>query len=174
MTAATLDRDYRGQLFGVRRSVRYHLRRRGFFERVRGAAILGIAASAMAALGWAPVAAAAILALALLGLAADSTRKARRHGDLARRFIALERRLVEIGAAPTRAALVESIRERLDIEADEPPIRRILDTLCHNELWRAMGYPESEMVPVSFLQRLFANYFDFRFDAAVPSRKVEA
>ena len=110
----------------------------------------------------------AILAGALRGLAADSARKARQHGDPARRLMALERPLVEIGAAPTGAALVESIRERLDIEADEPPIRRILDTLCHNELWRAMGYPESEMVPVSFLQRLFANYFDFRFDAPTP------
>ena len=88
--------------------------------------------------------------------------------------MALERRLVEIGAAPTGAALVESIRERLDIEADQPPIRRVLDTLCHNEPWRAMGYPESEVVPVSRLRRLFTDCFEFRFDAAVPSGKVEA
>ena len=88
--------------------------------------------------------------------------------------MALERPLVEIGAAPTGAALVESIRERLDIEADEPPIRRVPGTLCHNEPWRTMGDPESEAVPVSFLRRLFTNDFNFRFDAPVPSGKVEA
>ena len=110
----------------------------------------------------------AILAGALRGLAADSARKARQHGDPARRFIALERPLVEIAAAPTGAALVESIRERLDIEADEPSIRRLPGTLCHNEPWRAMGDPESEVVPVSFLRRLFTDCFDFRFDAPTP------
>ena len=49
-----------------------------------------------------------------------------------------------------------------------------LDRPWHNELWRARGDPESEVVPVSFLPRLCANSFDFRFDAAMPSRKVEA
>ncbi len=62
------------------------------------------------------------------------------------------------------AALVKTATlERLEIEADEPPIKRVLDTLCHNELARAIGEPSQEK-PVRFLQRLFANFFDFRAD----------
>ena len=181
------DAKYWGLLFGVRRSVRYHNRRRGFYERFHGFVLLmAVAAGSTtiaafgseltAALPTAVklLAAATVTLLALLDLVVGSMRKAWLHADLARRFIALEQKLVAHQAEPTAAALVDIERDRLEIEADEPPIRRVLDTLCHNELWRAMGYPESEMVPVSFLQRLFANYFDFRFDAAVPSRKVEA
>ena len=47
---------------------------------------------------------------------------------------------------------------RLDIERQEPPVLRVLDTLCYNELVRAMGY--GEQVRVGFWQRLFANFFD--------------
>lgn len=177
------EAKYWGLLFGVRRSVRYHQRRRDFYERFHGfvllvAAVGGIATiaalgSERTALQW--LAPAIVTLLALLDLFAGSLRKAWLHADLARRFIALERELVAQQAEPTAAALLEIERERLAIEADEPPIRRVLDTLCHNELWRAMGYPESEVAPVSFLQRVFAHYFDFRFDAAGRSgQKAEA
>lgn len=168
-------------LFGVRRSVRYHLRRRRFYERFRDAALFVAAASgsaAVAAFGSELTARladsveaavpAAVTVMALAYLVAGSLRKARLHTDLGRRFIALERRLVAAGSSPSDAALVEATQERLAIESDEPPVLRVLrvlDTLCHNELLRAMGYPRSEFVPVSAPQRLLANWADFRFDA---------
>lgn len=177
------EAKYWGLLFGVRRSVRYHQRRREFYERFHGFVLLVAVAGGLAtiaalgsertALRW--LAPAVVTLLALFDLFVGSMSKAWLHADLARRFIALERELVREQAEPTAAALLEVERERLSIEADEPPIRRVLDTLCHNELWRAMGYPESEVAPVSFLQRVFAHYFDFRFDAAARSgRKAEA
>ncbi len=181
------EAKYWGLLFGVRRSVRYHQRRRDFFERFHGFVLLGAAAggiATIAAFGSEPLAAlptavkllpaAVVTLLALLDLFAGSMPKAGLHADLARRFIALERELVGQQAEPMMAALLEIERERLAIEADEPPIRRVLDTLCHNELWRAMGYPESQITPVSFFQRVFAHTFDFRFDAAARTPKVEA
>ena len=173
-----LDEEYRMLLFGVRRSVRYHLRRRRFYERFRDAALLVAAASgsaAVAAFGSELTARladsvevavpAAVAVMALAYLVVRSLRKARLHTDLGRRFIALERRLVAAGSSPSEAALVEATQERLTIESDEPPVLRVLDTLCHNELLRAMGYPRSEFVPVTAPQRLVANWADFRFDA---------
>jgi hypothetical protein len=32
------------------------------------------------------------------------------------------------------------VAQRLDIEACEPPILRVLDSICHNEMMRALGY----------------------------------
>lgn len=170
--------EYRMLLFGVRRSVRYHLRRRRFYERFHDVVLVVAAAS-----GSATIAAfgseltanlpssvkvavpAAVTVMALVDLVVGSMRKASLHTDLGRRFIALERRLVAAGSSPSEPAIVEATRERLAIESDEPPVLRVLDTLCHNELLRAMGYPRSEFVPVTALQRLFANWADFRFDA---------
>ena len=56
-------------------------------------------------------------------------------------------------------------RERLAIEAEEPPVLRVLDTLCHNELTRAMGYGQEYQAKVGFFQRLFAQICDVRQDA---------
>lgn len=56
--------------------------------------------------------------------------------------------------------------KRLEIEAEEPPILRVVDILCHNELLRAQGYdPTIEATlyyDVSPLQRFFAPLFDIR------------
>lgn len=178
---------YWGLLFGVRRSVRYHNRRRDFYERFHGFVLFVAVAggsTTIAAFGSELTAAlptavkllapAAVTLAAISDLVVGSMRKAWLHADLARRFIVLEQKLVAQQAEPTADALLEVERERLAIEADEPPIRRVLDTLCHNELWRAMGYPESQVAPVSFFQRVFAHYFDFRFDTAARAPKVEA
>ena len=178
MAAAAFDRErlaeeYRMLLFGVRRSVRYHQRRRAFHERLHGRLLFGIVASgvvAMASLsygagsGAATVAAAAMMLLPLFASVAGSMRKAILHLELGRRFIALERDLILLSDV-SEAELARATRNRLAIESDEPPVLRVLDTLCHNELLRAMGYPASEFVRVTRLQRLLANWADFRFDA---------
>ena len=52
---------------------------------------------------------------------------------------------------------------RLDIEAKEPPIYRVLDVICHNEVAKALG-KEKYRVKVTRLQRLFKNIFDIRAD----------
>ena len=73
--------------------------------------------------------------------------KACLHADLYRRFIDLECQLV---AGPS-AELVKSVTERrLAIEATEPPVLKVLDTLMHNELKRANGDKKSEQIEVSF------------------------
>ena len=38
----------------------------------------------------------------------------------------------------------------------------VLDALCHNELWRAMGRDSNLLLKVGWFQRLVAQLFDFR------------
>jgi hypothetical protein len=51
-------------------------------------------------------------------------------------------------------ALAAFTARRLEIEADEPPILKVLDSVCHNELLRAMGYDKSEFYRIGVVQRM--------------------
>jgi len=51
---------------------------------------------------------------------------------------------------------------RLAIESDEPPTLRVLDSLCHNEVLRALGQEAHRVGPISGWQRLFAHVFDWQ------------
>lgn len=78
------------------------------------------------------------------------------HSDLRRRFILLEQKIVQ---EPTMELIREWEAERLQIELDEPPIKQVLNGICHNEIMRAEGCEQSP-VKISFCQRLVAQYFD--------------
>ena len=170
-----LKREHHNLLFGVRRSVRYHLRRRAFYERLHAgvlflALVFGSATIATfgAELGkdwplWVKLLPAALTSvLSAADLVVGSSRKAWLHSDLARKFFDLEREIERARWQVTEELVIEITDRRLAIEADEPPVLRVLDTLCHNELMRAMGYPRDQEIRVDFVQRLFANFFEFR------------
>lgn len=154
-------------LFGVRRSVRYHNRRRSFFDRLHTIAsamnvIFGSAAVALVVgkLHEAAVISAAIVAaLSAIDLVVGFSTKARLHNDLSKRFIRLEQRLLAC-RKPSRAELQDLNAARLEIEMDEPPALRVLDSICHNELVRAMGAEEENFKKIGLVQRLFAQFFD--------------
>ena len=63
---------------------------------------------------------------------------------------------------PERPAELKA--RRLQIEATEPPILRVLDAMCHNELLTALGGDEGQRARVTRLQRWLANWADFRAD----------
>ena len=167
---AKTDRERTADLlFGVRRSVRYHMRRQRWFDRVHAliqvstlAASSAAVASLLGAWGLAAPAAAAAAVAAALGVALGPDRRAREHNGLAREFVALERRMTLGGCDPER--LTEWQAARLEIEAAEPPVLRVLDALCHDELIRAYGHDEAQRSNVSWLQRALANVIDLRPD----------
>lgn len=155
-------------LFGVRRSVRYHNRRRMFFDGfglfksactviLGSGTMVGILTSGGSA--FTLLAAALITVLSAIDLVVGTSKAARLHSDLARRFIELEKEFLP-EKATTRAELDRLEAARLTIEADEPPILRILDSVCHNELLRAMGYEDEVFLKIFWFQRLFANFID--------------
>jgi hypothetical protein len=163
-----IEEDLSDLLFGVRRSVLYHNRRRSFYENLRNiknilSVIFG-SATFFAVLGSAGraftlTAAAIVTILSTIDLVVGTSNKARLHSDLAKRFIQLEKSIIGT-KEPTAENLREWIQERLEIETEEPPKLRVLDSLCHNDLCRAMGYDQSESVNVRPVQRLFAQVID--------------
>ena len=166
-------RDYHELLFGVRRSVRYHNRRRRFYTALHKlqvfCSLVLASATVMAFAGaiggewplWAKTLPAALVSvLAGLDLVFGSVDKTWLHADLERQFIELERQLEAARDNPTAELIAQMTDRRLDIERQEPPVLRVLDTLCHNELVHAMGYGAEQQVRVGFWQRLFANFFD--------------
>lgn len=168
-----LDRAHHELLFGVRRSVRYHMRRVSSLDGFHGfvifmAFVLSLATIAILgtelAPGWKLLPAALTSLLVAVDLLIGSSRKARQHADLARRFIELERKMVVGQADMTDATIAEWKDQRLQIELKEAPILRVLDTLCHNELLRAMGYEPERYIPVRWWQRFFAQFIDLRED----------
>lgn len=155
-------------LFGVRRSIRYHVRRRMFFDRLNltaSAVSVIFGSAAMVAMlndlgrGWVTAAAAVVTVFATINLVVGSARMARLHADLARRFVELEQQIVLADAAAA-SAVSRFTATRLGIEAEEPPVLRVLDSLCHNELMRAMGYPSGSLLRIRWHQRLLAQIVD--------------
>lgn len=155
-------------LFSVRRSVRYHDRRVGFYNRYHVLASIAAVAFGSSAIytmlqmrtAWALTDLLAIAFLAALVLVAITAQKARLHSDLKARFIRLEKALIKHDKSAN--GLQELAAKRLDIEADEPPVLRVLDTLCHNEMLRADGYDKDEFKKVNWYQRLFADVVDIQ------------
>ncbi len=168
-----IHRRFSDLLFGVRRSVRYHSRRVRFFDWLHQMATLAtllFGSTTVAVFGgviaadwplWAKLLPAFIASvLAAFELAFGVVRKAREHENLMRNFVALEQRMETSRDQLTTELLAQMTERRLEIEANEPPVLRVLDTLCHNELLEAMGYDQQDHIKVSFFQRRFANWFD--------------
>ena len=162
-----LESDHFNLLFGVRRSVRYHSRRQMFFDRCHKVTsginvIFGSAALMTILANWPKettgVAALMVALFSTIDLVVGHSLRARDHQDLYRRYIELENDLV---SKPLDAELVtQGTTRRLSLEAEEPPVKRILDVICHNDLARSMGCDSSEMWRVKWYQRWPAQFFD--------------
>ncbi|MDE0343105.1 MAG: hypothetical protein OXK82_08055 [Deltaproteobacteria bacterium] len=145
------DRTY-GLLFDVRRSVRYHMRRRRFYEGwntvtvalavIGGSSAAGAFFSKLDDATWVPAVVAAVVAVVgAIDMAVGTARHASHHGDLARQFIWLEARFSH-GRALSDDEHESLTTDRLRIEATEPPVLRLLDMLCYFETMRALGDPK--------------------------------
>ncbi len=157
-------------LFGVRRSIRYHHRRERFFDQVHKISTILSALSGSATIAavlakagpyWTITLAALVAVFSIVDLVVGTAKAARLHNDLAKRFIKLEKSIISIDEF-TQQDLADFTAQRLDIEADEPPPLKVLDSICHNELLRAMNYDRSDFLKISWYQRLFSQIIDLR------------
>jgi hypothetical protein len=161
-------------LFGVRRSIRYHMRRRKLFERLdfvtKFFAVIGGSGTIISVSGEIPHTRLAILFgsvvafFAALDLVIGCSGVARDHHDLIRKFSLLERHITKAGNDITEQELNNLVNQRLEIEEDEPPHLRVLNVLCHNELVKALGYDKKHLVHVGRVPRFFAHIHDFGAD----------
>jgi hypothetical protein len=166
-----LDRAWHGFHFDIRRSIRYHNRRRVHFDRLDrltnmvsivfgSAAVFGVLEHRYQAL--ALTAAAIVTVVSAINLVMGSSMRARDHAEFARRFVLLEKEIV--ASAPDAETLKQLTAKRLDIEVDEPPVLRVLDCLCHNEEMRAQGYPKEQLANIRWWQALLSPLIDVRED----------
>jgi hypothetical protein len=137
--------------FEVKKSIRYHTRRRCFFERVGVltnflTVITGSGTGVSSFIGTRVFT--AFLGFMTAGFSAidlivSYSTKARHYHDLAREFIALESEMNSVGRNPTEKDLIRAKNKRLEIESEEPPKLCILDISCHNQVAKSMGHNES-------------------------------
>ena len=175
------DNTLHALLFGVRRSVRYHNRRYRFFHSLNHWNMglippLWLGRHAGRSLPspilvfpllpplwwlWSP-----------LDLVIGTNTMARLHADLARRFIELERELTLL-KEPTDEELGIFTDRRLAIETDEPPIKRILDILGHNELMLGLGYSRDELYYVPGYKRMLAHIINFADESVLQYKQLK-
>ncbi|MFC1798760.1 hypothetical protein ACFLZL_03025 [Thermodesulfobacteriota bacterium] len=177
-----IDEAFHNLLFGVRKSIRYHNRRRRFFDSISKftsiiAALSGsatiITVLAKAGNHWVISFATIVAIFSIIDLVVGTAESARNHNDFAKRFFDLEKSIIT-NKVYTDDILAELTSRRLDIEADEPPPLKVLDVICHNELVRALGYDDSELAQVTWCQRLFSQYFDLKeYKIKAPRRSPE-
>lgn len=168
-----------GLLFSIRRSVRYHTARRKFFDSINNtitaiSLIFGTANVVAIVSSHQTIAillGILVSSLIALNLVIKSYEKANNHTRFAGKFIDLEKLLLKKPLLEYTFDEVISIEQkRLEIERDEPPTKRVLDIVCHNELALAMGAPTNALYQVNWLQRTLKHFVDI--NEANISRKV--
>nr|DAH57964.1 MAG TPA: SMODS and SLOG-associating 2TM effector domain family 4 [Caudoviricetes sp.] len=166
--------------FGVRRSCRYHDRRRAYFDTLHkitnvltillaGSVVFSIAHEGSKDPSWLIGIALLASLLSAVDLVVGYAQKANLHRELKIRFAQLEIDILTGGE--DKAALREFTKARLTIEKDEPPVYRALDILCQNELLIADGYEGEEyeelMGRLASFERMTAYVFRWSDVAAV-------
>lgn len=162
------DRAYKVG-FGVAKSLRYHAKRRRWFDNWHSAGQAAAVFSATAA--FASVAGAypdvsrwialVFAALTAVDLIVGFNRRAEVHARLYGRFSELAGDIGSV-ANPIDPDVRRWEVERLRIEADEPPSIDTLNVLCHNHEVEARGLGAEYYYHLNWWDRLFANLFSLR------------
>jgi hypothetical protein len=165
-----LSHEHYGLLFDVRRSIRYHDRRRAFYERLHhvtslltilmaGSVLFDLAKSGETATWLIWVSTVAAL-LAAIDMVIGYAQRASLHSSLRERFANLE---IEIISGPNDGDCWRNYqKQRLLIEKDEPAIYQVLDGLCRNELLIAEGYSKKDS-PEYFFESSFWHSWTAQF-----------
>ena len=151
-------------LWGVRRSIRYHDRRRWFFDvchsLVKGTGI--ILATIYFYVENGVISGEWLIYFGMLSMFAFRLDILFRFSNCAHHYTELKRRFGDLEKSiitnkQEDMAFFEA--QRLEIEKDEPPIRRALDILCHNELAESMEGTKEYTYKVGFWQRRTSQLF---------------
>lgn len=154
--------------FGVDVSLRYHAKRRAWYEAWHNFGMAAAVLSATAAFAtvlknsetgkWIALGLAAITAMDLI---VGFNRKASIHTDLYQRFSALLEQIVsEPNPDSAQVRIWRAARTR--IEADEPPQKSTLNVICHNEAAVVRRVGPEDQYHVSWLEHRLSPMFSFR------------
>jgi hypothetical protein len=148
--------------FGIKKSMRYHSKRRDLFERLDNfsnwlvavagasafASVVGDSASTLS-----KVLTALVTAIALLDVIWGFGARARIHQDLYRRFSELAIEMATMDN-PDAREIARMRARRLALEAEEPHIIDALERRCWNEEAEARGATQDQLQSLNKWQRL--------------------
>jgi hypothetical protein len=148
-----LDDFQYGLLFDVRRSIKYHDVRRAFYEcwhkftnfvtiLMAGSVIFELAKPGESP-GWLVLLGVLAAFAAISDMVIGFSTKASRHSILRSEFCDLEREILS-GDLSDETWGKHLIR-RLDIEKDEPPVYKVLDGLCRNDILKSEGIKDAAL-----------------------------
>jgi hypothetical protein len=149
--------------FGVKKSLRYHARRRRFFEKLdnitKFLVVVTSASAFIAILGDKSSITTALTAVVTILALADITfgfgRRSRMYQDFYRQFSELAMAIALV-LDPSRKDVAELQARRLKIEADEPPQIYALERWCWNEEAEARDTAPEDLHKLTKLQKLWA------------------
>ena len=133
-------------LFGVDKSIRYHQRRRGFYDTLHKIVMFSVIIGGSSVVAFfvsdsdsnlGGYIGSAVAIFATLDLVFNLSHRARDHEMLYRRFGQLSACIQTSEHNPESYTVW--LKERIDIEADEPPLYYALEADCDNETRRAWG-----------------------------------
>ncbi|HTB62029.1 MAG TPA: hypothetical protein VK737_00460 [Opitutales bacterium] len=169
-TTQSMPSPWQNLLLDVRRSIRYHNHRRRWFDGLNSTSKFLIIISGGTVLAFPdPSQKMGIAArvfwvisafLGSLDLVTGFSAKGREHYDLAREFTQLEQEMVKVGEGASTDDYAHLYNRRLEIEAKEPPVKRVLDIYCHNELALSIGCEKTELYDIGFFKQLLCDIVD--------------
>lgn len=170
-----LEQEHYEMMFHLRRSVLYHNYRRNFYDMLQLLttffSILMSSATVATILSnhktSSMVISLVVASINAVNLVLRSSEKGRLHTDLAKRFIEIEKSLVSCETI-TNEVLRKCNVDILAIEADEPPVKVLLNARCHNEILRADKADDSYCIRLSFLQNNLAQIMDIGTNSLKP------
>ena len=160
---------YEALSWRVRHSIRYHGRRESFFMTCHRMTMFFVAASGLCImvsgamtqpqLALVPFLGAAVMLLCAFDVTMKLSTRVALHGELKRRFVYVA---ALAGMYNDDSARMDSfMREVCKIEADRPRVLNVLNNICYNEMV-ADERRFDAMVPMSSMQYLCADFFDWR------------
>ena len=152
--------------FNLGRSIRYHSRRRKFFDFWdKFTTFCSLVFSSTATYGvLSPngkitlISGAFVTIFSSLSLVIGFSNKARDHFDFVKQYSLLER--MSIKEVLSEKLLKQITDEKLSIESTEPPVLRVLNEMCWNEEAKAQGIKPEKWREIKWYQRLFSSFFD--------------
>ena len=152
--------------FNLGRSIRYHSRRRKFFDFWdKFTTFCSLIFSSTATYGVLStnetvtlISGAIVTILSSLSLVIGFSNKARDHFDFIKQYSLLER--MSMRDSLSEMLLRKITDEKLSIESTEPPILRVLNEMCWNEEAKAQGIKSECWKKIEWYQRLFSSFFD--------------
>ena len=146
--------------FNLGRSIRYHSRRRKFFDFWdKLTTFCSLVFSSTATYGVLSTnEKITLISGAIVTIVIGFSNKARGHFDFVKQYSLLER--MSIKEVLSEKLLKQITDEKLSIESTEPPVLRVLNEMCWNEEAKAQGIKPEKWRKIKWYQRLFSSFFD--------------